>query len=68
MKLAHGSTGEKVQVPAGTFNAFRVEISSADGGADKKTLWIAGETHKVVKATAVLASMGGAVVTQELVQ
>src|SRR5579872_3548387 len=35
---------EEVQVPAGTFNAFRVEISSADGGADKKTIWIAGET------------------------
>jgi Protein of unknown function (DUF3108) len=59
---------EKVQVPAGTFNAFRVEISSADGGADKKTLWIADDNHKVVKATAVLASMGGAVMTAELVQ
>jgi dienelactone hydrolase len=59
---------EEVQVPAGTFNAFRVEISSPDGGTDKKTLWIAGETHKVVKSTAVLASMGGAVMTQELVQ
>jgi hypothetical protein len=59
---------EEVHVPAGTFNAFRVEISSADGGSDKRTLWIAGETHKVVKVTAVLASMGGAVMTQELVQ
>jgi len=59
---------EDVKVPAGTFNALRVEISSADGGSDKKTLWIAGETHKVVKVTATLASMGGAVMTQELVQ
>jgi dienelactone hydrolase len=59
---------EEVEVPAGTFNALRVEISSADGGSDKRTLWIAGETHKVVKVTAVLASMGGAVMTQELVQ
>ena len=59
---------EKVQVPAGTFNAFRVEISSADGGADKKTVWIADDNHKVVKATSVLASMGGAVMTAELVQ
>jgi hypothetical protein len=65
MKLAHGSTGEKVQVPAGTFNAFRVEISSADGGADKKTLWIAGETHKLVKATAVVASMGQVSIVDE---
>jgi len=34
----------------------------------KRLIWIAGETHKVVKATAVLASMGGSVMTQELVQ
>lgn len=59
---------EEVKVPAGTFNALRVEISSADGGSDKRTLWIAGETRKVVKVTAVLASMGGAVMTQELVK
>ena len=59
---------EEVKVPAGTFNALRVEISSADGGSDKRTLWIAGENHKVVKVTSVLASMGGAVMTQELVQ
>ncbi|MBV9182032.1 MAG: alpha/beta fold hydrolase, partial [Acidobacteria bacterium] len=59
---------EEVKVPAGTFNALRVEISSADGGSDKKTLWISGETHKVLKVTAVLASLGGAVMTQELVQ
>jgi dipeptidyl aminopeptidase/acylaminoacyl peptidase len=59
---------EEVKVPAGTFNALRVEISSADGGSDKRTLWIAGETRKVVKVTAVLASMGGAVMTQELMR
>jgi dipeptidyl aminopeptidase/acylaminoacyl peptidase len=59
---------EEVKVPAGTFNALRVEISSADGGSDKKAVWIAGETHKVVKVSATLASMGGAVMTQELVQ
>lgn len=59
---------EEVKVPAGTFNALRVEISSADGSSDKRTLWIAGETRKVVKVTAVLASMGGAVMTQELMQ
>jgi dipeptidyl aminopeptidase/acylaminoacyl peptidase len=58
---------ENVTVPAGTFSAYRVEITSADGGADKKTLWIAKDSHKVVKGSAVLASMGGAVVTQELI-
>jgi dipeptidyl aminopeptidase/acylaminoacyl peptidase len=59
---------EKITVPAGTFDAFRVEISSADGGSDKKTIWIAMDSHKVVKVSATLASMGGAVMTQELVQ
>lgn len=59
---------EEVKVPAGTFNALRVEVSSADGGGDKKTVWIAGDSHKVVKVSAVLASMGGAVLTEELVQ
>lgn len=59
---------DEVNVPAGTFNAVRVEVSSADGGADKKTLWIVGDTHKVVKVSAVIASMGGAVMTAELVQ
>ena len=28
---------EKVTVPAGTFEAFKVEVTSADGGADKNT-------------------------------
>lgn len=59
---------ESVTVPAGTFDAYRVEITSADGGSDKKTLWIAKDSHKVVKETAVLASMGGAALTQELVE
>jgi dienelactone hydrolase len=59
---------EKVTVPAGTFDAFKVEITSADGGADKQTLWVARDSHKPVKESAVLAAMGGAVLTQELTQ
>lgn len=57
---------EKVTVPAGTFDAYKVDISSADGGDDKETLWVARDSHKAVKESAVLASMGGAVLTQEL--
>jgi dipeptidyl aminopeptidase/acylaminoacyl peptidase len=57
---------ETVTVPAGKFDAYRVEVTSADGGSDKKTLWVAKDTHKVVKASAVVAAMGGAVVTEEL--
>jgi dipeptidyl aminopeptidase/acylaminoacyl peptidase len=58
---------DNVTVPAGTFDAYKVEISSADGGDDKETLWIARDSHKAVKESLVLASMGGAVMTQELV-
>ena len=59
---------ESVTVPAGTFDTWRVEIAAAEGGSDKKTLWIAKDTHKVIKIKAVLASMGGAVMTQELAE
>jgi dipeptidyl aminopeptidase/acylaminoacyl peptidase len=57
---------EKVTVPAGTFDSYKVDITSADGGDDKETLWIAKDSHKAVKESAVLAAMGGAVLTQEL--
>lgn len=57
---------EKVTVPAGTFDAYKVDITSADGGDDKETVWVAKDSHKAVKESAVLAAMGGAVLTQEL--
>ncbi|HYX53318.1 MAG TPA: prolyl oligopeptidase family serine peptidase [Candidatus Limnocylindrales bacterium] len=58
---------ESVTVPAGTFDTYKVEVTSADGGGDKRTLWIAKDSRKPVKVTAVLAEMGGATLTQELV-
>jgi dipeptidyl aminopeptidase/acylaminoacyl peptidase len=57
---------ENVTVPAGTFDAYKVEITSADGGPDKETLWVARDSHKPVKETMVLPAMGGALLTQEL--
>lgn len=57
---------ESVAVPAGTFNAFKVEIVSAENEADKQTLWIAKDSRKVVKVAAVILSLGGAVLTSEL--
>ena len=57
---------ESVTVPAGKFDAFRVDITSVDGGSDKKTVWVAKDTRKVVRASAVVAAMGGAVITMEL--
>jgi hypothetical protein len=57
---------ESVTVPAGTFDAYKVEISSADGGADKSTIWIAKDSRKPVKVSAIMAQMGGATMTAEL--
>jgi dipeptidyl aminopeptidase/acylaminoacyl peptidase len=57
---------ETVTVPAGTFTAFRVEVTSADGSADKSTVWIAKDSRKPVKISSVMASMGGATMTAEL--
>ena len=57
---------ESVTVPAGKFDAFRVEVTSADGGAEKTTLWIATEGRKPVKVSSVMPQMGGAVLTAEL--
>src|SRR5258705_308961 len=57
---------ESVTVPAGTFDAYKVEIVSAANDTDKQTVWIAKDGRKVVKITAVLPSMGGALLTSEL--
>lgn len=58
---------ESVTVPAGTFDAFKVEIASADGGNDHETMWIAKDSRKAVKMSAILADMGGAIMTAELI-
>ncbi|KAA6462153.1 S9 family peptidase [Acidobacteria bacterium AB60] len=57
---------EKVTVPAGSFDAYRLDVSSADGGSDAKTVWVDKDSLKVVKVAAVAASMGGAKITEEL--
>ena len=59
---------ESVTVPAGTFNAYKIEVTSADGGPDKMTVWVATESRKAVKYSAVLSQMGGATLTAELTQ
>jgi len=58
---------ESVKVGAGTFDSYKVEISSADGGNDKQTLWIAKDSRKPVKVEALLPAMGGATMSMELV-
>jgi hypothetical protein len=57
---------ESVTVPAGTFDAYKVEIVAADNDADKQTVWIDKNSRKVLKLMAVLPSLNGAILTSEL--
>jgi hypothetical protein len=57
---------ESVTVPAGTFKAWKVRVTSVDGGAEQLTFWYDTRTRRYLKSTAVLAQMGGAVLTAEL--
>ncbi len=57
---------ESVTVPAGTFDTYKVLLTSAEGGPDNMTIWIAKDSRKPVKMSAVMAQMGGATMTAEL--
>lgn len=57
---------ESVTVAAGTFDAWKVEITSAEGEPGQTTVWVAADSRQVVKASATLPQMGGAVLTSEL--
>ncbi len=57
---------ESVTVPAGTFEAYKVEIIDTENEADKQTVWIDKANRKVVKISAVLPSLNGAILTSEL--
>lgn len=56
---------ESVTVPAGTFDSYKVEIISADGGSNKETIWIAKDSRMPVKISAVNELYG--VSTTELI-
>ncbi|MFK8056844.1 MAG: alpha/beta fold hydrolase [Saprospiraceae bacterium] len=63
------SSKESVTVPAGTADAFVVEIVSADGKPGKTTYFIeAGGDRRVLKVVMVMPAMGGATMTQELAE
>jgi dienelactone hydrolase len=57
---------EEVKVAAGTFKAWKVEISSAEGDPGLTTIWVAADSRKVVKTSSTLPQMGGATLTSEL--
>ncbi len=55
---------ESVTVPAGKFDTYKVEATSADGGSEKTTFWIGKDSRQVVKS--VTGGPGGASITSEL--
>ncbi|MDR3718163.1 MAG: prolyl oligopeptidase family serine peptidase [Bryobacteraceae bacterium] len=57
---------EKVTVPAGEFDAWKVEVTPSDGSAGKSTLWVDKANHQMVKLASVMPEMGGATLTLEL--
>ncbi|HEV7387721.1 MAG TPA: alpha/beta fold hydrolase [Gemmatimonadaceae bacterium] len=60
---------EKVTVPAGTFDAWKIEITPADGGTgESTTLWVDKASRRAVKSVTVIPQMNGAVATAELVK
>lgn len=59
---------ERVTVPAGSFEAYKVEITTTDVEGEKRTAWIAKDSRKVVKISAVLPQQNGAKFTSELMQ
>jgi len=66
LKQARVVGSEDVTVPAGTFKAWKVEIKSAEGEPGDQTIWVDSTTRRIVKVTATLPEMGGAVATMEL--
>jgi hypothetical protein len=59
---------ERVAVQAGAFEAYRVELTSLDGGPQKSTVWISLDSRKPVKISAVLGATGRATMTAELLE
>ncbi len=59
---------EKVTVPAGSFDAFKLEVTSAEGEPGKATVWVAKDSRKVLKIVAVIPELNGAILTSELTQ
>ncbi len=55
---------EKVTVPAGTYDAYKVESVLSDNDADKTTIWISKD-REVLKIQSVMLQMGGAIMTAE---
>lgn len=58
---------EQLTVPAGTFDAFIVELTSPDDSG-RTTFWVAKDTRRVLKTVATGPQLNGATVTAELAE
>jgi hypothetical protein len=57
---------EEIQVPAGTFDTFRVELKSATGGPERSTVWVSKGGRKAVKLSTMMPELAGAKLEAEL--
>lgn len=57
---------ETVSVPAGTFDTWKVLITSLEGGSDSYGLWVEKRTHRVVKMAVSVPNLRDALATAEL--
>ncbi len=57
---------EDLKVPAGSFKAWKVELTSAEGDPGSKTFWVDSTSRRLLKIIETSPQMGGAVVTVEL--
>ena len=66
IKQAKVVGAEEIKVAGGSANCWKVEVTSAEGAPGVQTLWIAQDSRKVLKTSATLPEMGGAVISAEL--
>jgi hypothetical protein len=65
-RLLKVTGSEKVTVPAGTFDAYKVEVTPAEGTGETTTIWVDKASRRAVKIVSVLPQMNGAIATAEL--
>jgi dienelactone hydrolase len=56
---------DKIPTPAGPVDSFKIEVTSADGGPDRSTIWVGRQSRRILKVSAILPELGGAVLTME---
>ncbi len=57
---------DEIQVPAGTFHTFRVELTSAEGGPEHSTIWVSKDSRQAVKFSTIMVELAGAKLEAEL--